>query len=100
MHMLMRLQEMSQFAACFVSEFVCFLAHVGKAASSCSEAMAQRSLLLWDQGWVGFLRAQIPPWPFAQSPGLEGSSAGTEFGGCVLERLSEPPNLHPPSALG
>lgn len=100
MHMLMRLQEMSQFAACFVSEPACLLAHVGKAACSHSEAMAQGSLLLQDQGQEGVFRAQISPWPFAQSPDLEGSSVGTEFGGCVLEWLSEPPDLHPPSALG
>lgn len=60
-----------------------------------SEAMAQGSFFLQDQGWEGVFRAQMCPNPFAQFPGMEDRPVGTESGGCVLDQFSEPPNLPP-----
>lgn len=72
MHMLMRLQEMSQFAACFASQPAYLLACVGKAACAtdapCSKATAQGSLLLQDRGWEGFFSAQISSDPSHSPP--------------------------------
>lgn len=67
MHMVMRLQEMSWFAASFASVLVTFLAFEGKAVSHrhpLSGASAQGSLLRQDQGQEGFFGAQNSPQPF------------------------------------
>lgn len=97
MHMLTRLQEMSQFVVCFASKPARYLACVRKATCPTdtprSEDMAQGSFFLHNRGWEGVFHAQICPNPFSQSSGMEGHPVGTKSGGCVLDRLSESPNL-------
>lgn len=100
MHMLTRLQEMSQFVVCFASEPARYLACVRKAACPTdtprSEDMAQGYFLLHDRAGKEFSMLRSAPIPFLSPPAWKVTQLELNLGVVCWTSFQSHPICPPP----